>query len=218
MSAAHKSHAYRAFTSAKTSALTGLSKRQLQYWDEQGFISPSLRRREGRGRRRLYDFRDLVSLRAAADLRENGISLQLIRKVVDHLRGLDYEHPLAELRFWVDEGRLYFSEAGTVREGRRPAQTVVEFFIPVAEIVEKLEAGIAELETRKVGTVERRRGVLGSKPVIAGTRIPIASIRRLHADGANEAEIIELYPDLTPADVHAALTDEENVPRRVSAG
>jgi hypothetical protein len=38
----------RAFTSEKVRALTGLTPRQLQYWDEQKFLSPSLRRRRGK--------------------------------------------------------------------------------------------------------------------------------------------------------------------------
>jgi uncharacterized protein (DUF433 family) len=181
-------------------------------------VSPSLRRRKGPGRRRLYDFRDLVSLRVASDLRREGISLQLIRRVVAHLRGLDYSDPLAQLRFWTDEGHLYFAEAGTVREGRRPAQTIVEGVIPVAEIVRELDDQIVKLERdRPVGKIERRRGVLGSKPVIAGTRIPVQSVQRLHEDGADEAEILEMYPDLTLADVRAALA-EEHKPRRAAAG
>lgn len=112
-------HTLRAFTSRRVCAITGLTPRQLQYWDERGFVSPSLRRRKGPGRRRLYDFRDLVSLRVAADLRHGGIPLQLIRDVVDHLRELDYEDPVSEIR--SEDGRLYFREAGTVREdtGRR---------------------------------------------------------------------------------------------------
>jgi DNA-binding transcriptional MerR regulator len=198
----------RAFTSKKVRALTNLTARQLQYWDERGFLSPSVSSRGGRGRRRLYDFRDLVSLRVAADLRENDISLQLIRKAVEHLRALDYSHPLSELRFWTHGGGLYFEEAGTVREGRRPGQTIAYFEVPLPEIVAELEKGITRLDERKHGEVERRRGVLGSKPVIAGTRIPVESIQRLHADGADEAEILELYPDLSWVDVQAALAEE----------
>jgi hypothetical protein len=41
-----------AFTAERVRALTGLSLRQLQYWDEQGFIRPSLTARQGRGRKR----------------------------------------------------------------------------------------------------------------------------------------------------------------------
>jgi uncharacterized protein (DUF433 family) len=211
-------YAWRAFTADRVSALTGLSKRQLQYWDEQQFLTPSISRKGGRGRMRLYNFRDLVSLRAAAELRRDGISLQLIRKVAKHLQGLDYREPLAEVRCWSAAGRLYFAEADTVREGSRPDQTVVQMTVPVPQIVAGLERRIIEFDRmRPEGKVERRRGALGSKPLIAGTRIPVASIRRLAADGADEAEILEHYPDLTAADVAAALT-EDDTPRRAIAG
>jgi len=204
----------RAFTSEKVRALTHLTPRQLQYWDEQKFLSPSLRRKAGKGRRRLYDFRDLVSLRVAADLRHAGVSLQLIRKAVEHLRELDYEHPLSQLRFWQVGGRLYFEETGTVREARRPGQTIAVFEIPLAEIVDELEQGIVRLDRRDHGRVERRRGALGSKPLVAGTRIPVESVHRLHADGADEREILRLYPDLEAEDVRAALAVEPRVRRK----
>jgi DNA-binding transcriptional MerR regulator len=207
---------HRAFTTEKVRALTGLTARQLQYWDEEGFLSPSLRRRGGKGRRRLYTFRDLVSLRVAAALRRDGISLQLIRRVVTHLRGLDYEHPLSELRFWSVNDRLWFEEADTIREARQPTQTVVSATVPLAAIVADIETQIVQLDRREPGKLEKRRGTLGSKLLIAGTRIPVASVKRLRADGADEAEILRLYPDLTVADVRAALAVEE-APRRKRA-
>lgn len=204
----------RAFTSEKVRALTSLSPRQLQYWDEKGFLSPSLRRKRGKGRKRLYDFRDLVSLRVAADLRREGISLQLIRQAVEHLRTLDYDRPLSEIRFWQVDGRLYFEEADTIREARRPSQTIAGFAVPLGAIVEELEDGIIQLDQRPHAQVERRRGVLGSKPLVAGTRIPVESIHRLHADGADEGEILTMYPDLSEEDVRAALAEVLPVRRK----
>jgi DNA-binding transcriptional MerR regulator len=206
----------RAFTSEKVRALTGVSPRQLQYWDEEGFLSPSLRRSEGKGRRRLYTFRDLVSLRVVVELRRAGVSLQLIRRVVDHLRNLDYDHPLTEIRFWAVDGQLYFREAETIRGGRRPSQSIISGTVPLAAIVEELEAQIVKLDRRQPGKLEKRRGALGSKLLIAGTRIPVASVQRLRADGADEDEILSLYPDLTAVDVKAALAVEEP-PRRKRA-
>jgi uncharacterized protein (DUF433 family) len=49
--------------------------------------------------------------------------------------------------------------------------------------------------------------------VIAGTRIPVESLRRLRADGADEREILKLYPDLTAADVRVALSEEPRTRR-----
>jgi DNA-binding transcriptional MerR regulator len=206
----------RAFTSDKVSRLTGLTRRRLQYWDERGFISPNLSKSvEGRGHRRLYDFKDLVSLRVATQLRSEGVSLQEIRRTVGHLRGLDYQHPLAEIRFEQVKGRLYFQEAGTIRSGRRPEQVIATFAIPFRAIVHRLEQDIAKLDRRPFGRIERRRGVLGSKPVIAGTRIPVASIQRLSSAGASVTRIRQLYPDLTGKDIRAALAAEVAVrPRK----
>jgi len=207
-----------AFTADRAHALTGLSLRQLQYWDEKGFISPGLTARKGRGRKRLYSFRDLVSLRVAGQLRALGISLQQIRKVHAYLRKLDYHQPLAQLRFWVSNDRLYFAEADTVRAGRRPEQVLASYVIPVGEIAHGLAGQIAKLRERRTGEIERRRGTLGSQPVIKGTRVTVASIRRLAHDGASQAEILEMYPDLKPADVHAALAAENAARRHRRAG
>lgn len=200
-----------AFTAERARALTGLTPRQLQYWDEQHFIGPSLTKRKGRGRKRLYSFRDLVALKVAAKLRET-FSLQLIRAVSDHLRSLDYGAPLAELQFAIVDDRLYFREAAHWQEGRPVGQIVGEYLINVGAIADELRGQIVKLDERKRGEIERRRGVLGGQPVIAGTRIAVRSVQSLANDGATPKQIIELYPDLTLDDVNAALAAE--LPRR----
>ncbi|MBC7105109.1 MAG: MerR family transcriptional regulator [Firmicutes bacterium] len=49
--------------------LTGLTYRQLDYWDRSGFISPSVAAAAGPGTERLYSFRDVVALKVAKRLR-----------------------------------------------------------------------------------------------------------------------------------------------------
>jgi uncharacterized protein (DUF433 family) len=46
---------------------------------------------------------------------------------------------------------------------------------------------------------------MGGVPCIRGLRIPVATVIGLLADGMTEAEIIDAYPDLEPADIPAAL-------------
>ncbi|NHW00100.1 MAG: DUF433 domain-containing protein [Thaumarchaeota archaeon] len=46
---------------------------------------------------------------------------------------------------------------------------------------------------------------LGGKPVIKGTRIPVALILELLASGMEPEEIIREYPELSPEDIKAAL-------------
>jgi uncharacterized protein (DUF433 family) len=48
-------------------------------------------------------------------------------------------------------------------------------------------------------------GVLGGKPCIAGTRLSIEFILELVASGGSAADIVKAFPQLTPADVEAAL-------------
>jgi uncharacterized protein (DUF433 family) len=48
-------------------------------------------------------------------------------------------------------------------------------------------------------------GVMGGKPCIKGTRIPVDIIVDYVASGESIAEVLEGYPDLTEEDVRAAL-------------
>jgi uncharacterized protein (DUF433 family) len=203
------------FTADRVRRLTGLTARQIQYWDEQGFIRPSLTKRKGRGRRRLYSFGDLVALKVAAELRKS-FSLQLIRRVADYLRQLDYRNPLAELHFVTVGGQLYFQESAQWQEARQPGQIVASYVVPVGEIAEGLHQQIEldQARSRRPGIIQRRRGVLGGKFVFAGTRITVKSIQNLLGDGASVAEILELYPDLTAKDIDAARTAERQRRRK----
>ena len=47
--------------------------------------------------------------------------------------------------------------------------------------------------------------ILGGKPVIEGTRIPVSLILNLLANGADNLEIQADYPDLTERDIRSAI-------------
>jgi DNA-binding transcriptional MerR regulator len=79
------------YTSSQVSERTGLTPRQLQWWDEQGIVVPARQ-----GHRRLYSAKDLAELAILSDLRRRGFSLQRIRKMMDLLRR-EFGHRLAEL-------------------------------------------------------------------------------------------------------------------------
>jgi len=79
------------FTSSQVSQRTGLTPRQLQWWDEQGIVVP-----ERQGHRRLYSPKDLAELAVLCDLRQRGFSLQRIRKMMLLLRR-EFGHRLADL-------------------------------------------------------------------------------------------------------------------------
>lgn len=69
------------FTSREVVGLTGITPRQLQWWDERGIVAP---RREGH--RRLYSLDDLAEVAVICELRRRAFSLQRVRKVMRFLQ------------------------------------------------------------------------------------------------------------------------------------
>ncbi|HSM84985.1 MAG TPA: MerR family transcriptional regulator [Candidatus Limnocylindrales bacterium] len=69
------------FTSAEVVSLTGITPRQLQWWDERGIVVP---RREGR--RRLYSHDDLTEVAVICALRRKGFPLQRVRRIMKFLQ------------------------------------------------------------------------------------------------------------------------------------
>ena len=63
--------------------MTGITPRQLQWWDERGVVRP-----EREGHRRMYSMDRLTEVAVICELRRKGFSLQGVRKV---MRFLDRE-------------------------------------------------------------------------------------------------------------------------------
>jgi DNA-binding transcriptional MerR regulator len=78
------------FTSRDIIRLTGITARQLQWWDERGIVVPARR-----GHRRVYSFEDLTEVAVICELRRKGFSLQRMRKVVRFLQR-EFSKRLAE--------------------------------------------------------------------------------------------------------------------------
>jgi DNA-binding transcriptional MerR regulator len=68
------------FTSGEVAEISGVSLRQLQWWDEQSVVSP-----KQDGHRRVYEPHEVVEVSVIAELRRKGFSLQRIRRVVRYL-------------------------------------------------------------------------------------------------------------------------------------
>ena len=69
------------YTSNQVIELTGITARQLQWWDERGLVVP-----RKQGHRRLYSLDDIAEIAVICDLRRRGFSLQRVRKVVRFLQ------------------------------------------------------------------------------------------------------------------------------------
>ena len=150
------------FSTAEVARLTGLTSRQLDWWDRQKFLRPSVTAASGYGTRRRYSFTDVVKLRLAARLRAAGFGLPQVRRVVETLRRLDASlDGLASARLLVADRRVVWarndSELVDLLHG---GQLLLVF--PVGEEV----AGVARA-AEDLGRAEDRGllgGVRGRRP------------------------------------------------------
>ncbi|MGB6068350.1 MAG: MerR family transcriptional regulator [Desulfomonilaceae bacterium] len=127
--------------------ITGVSRMQLQHWDRTGIVRPSIKIGAGKGSRREYSFKDLVQLKVAKRLREEGISLQKIRKALEYLRKNfpDVKAPLAELRFLTNGVNIFvLTEEPQVILDALKRQFVFSFAL--GELIDGLKGAIKDLE------------------------------------------------------------------------
>jgi DNA-binding transcriptional MerR regulator len=96
------------FSSQEVVALTGVTPRQLQWWDERSVVKP-----EHQGHRRLYSMENVMALAVICELRRKGFSLQGVRKVMRFLdrefgKGLaEIVSRNSEVHLLTDGKRLY---------------------------------------------------------------------------------------------------------------
>ncbi len=97
------------FNTKTVTKIIGITQRQLDYWDKEHFIKPSIQEATGYGSTRLYSYHDLIRLKVAKTLLDKGISLQKIRKAVSYLKKNmpDIKNPLFDLKFLTDGETIF---------------------------------------------------------------------------------------------------------------
>lgn len=199
-----------AFTEAHVQRLTGLTKRQLRYWHDIGFFTPSA---PAAAFGRYYAFRDVVGLRTIAELlKQHHVSLRHLRKVAEklvHLRDALWTKTVLYVN--PSTRRVAFPDPGT----KRPADVLTgqyQLAIPLKRVRAEAKADAAKLLRRSdndAGKIVAMSGGGSREAVFAGTRIPAAAIVRYAEAGFTPEQIVAEYPDLTLADVEAALRQAE---------
>jgi DNA-binding transcriptional MerR regulator len=146
----------RRFTSNDVIALTGITARQLQWWDERGIVAP---RRQGH--RRIYNWDELVSVSVLCHLRRRGFSLQRMRKVIRFLQQ-EFGTTLAATVSASPEQEYHLLTDGTHLYLRTSARQVVDllknarqpmFDICLSDEVRRVRA---EMQSRKKAAVSER--------------------------------------------------------------
>jgi uncharacterized protein (DUF433 family) len=197
-----------AFTEEQAARLTGVTVHRLRHWDRTEFFAPSLATdNRSQPYSRIYSFRDLLSLQILKTLRDEAkCSLQHLRDVRDRLAHLGNDL-WSRVTLYVLKRKVVFfdDETGEMHEpvsGQRVLQ------IPLRVVRADMEKSVKELSQRdpsELGKIDQKRNVNHNSAVIAGTRIPVSSIKRLDEDGFSTAQILAEFPSLTAADVEAAI-------------
>jgi DNA-binding transcriptional MerR regulator len=76
----------REFLSKKAGSFSGVSQRNVQFWTEQGIISPDIENTTGTGNRRKYSTLNCIEIGIASSLAKNRIHLDLIKDCLKYLR------------------------------------------------------------------------------------------------------------------------------------
>jgi predicted RNase H-like HicB family nuclease len=140
------------FNSKTVSKILGIPIRVIDYWDRTNFIKPSIHEASGYGSMRLYSFTDLIQFRVAKFLRDQGLSLQKIRKSLNFLRKHlpEIEKTLVQLRF-LTNGETIFVLTNKDREiidTLKKGQYV--FAIAIGELINDLKGKTSKITMERV--------------------------------------------------------------------
>ena len=131
------------FTSRAVVELTGISPRQLQWWDERDIVVPA---REGHNR--VYSLDDLAEVAVICELRERGFSLQKIRRVIRFLqrelgkRLVETVRAASEYHLLTDGRHIFLQDSARgvvdlLKNARQPMLTVC-----LSDTVQRIEAEV----------------------------------------------------------------------------
>src|SRR5688572_17093677 len=126
-------------------SIVGITYRQLDYWARTNLLRPSVSEARGSGTQRLYSYRDLLELKVIKRLLDAGISLQSARKALDVLRQAGGEVATANLVLNGTQSVLAQDDDQLV-DLLKGGQGVLNIVLPLAGVVEELDADIRKLE------------------------------------------------------------------------
>ena len=146
------------WTSREVVSLTGITPRQLQWWDERSVVKP-----EREGHRRVYSINQLTEVAVICQLRHKGFSLQGVRKVMRFLAH-EFGKGLAEIverdsdiHLLTDGVHLYLETSAQqivdiLKNARQPM-----FLVCVTDQVKRLSAATERKPARSETSAAARK-------------------------------------------------------------
>jgi uncharacterized protein (DUF433 family) len=201
-----------AFSAQHVARVTGLTERQLAYWDRLGFFRPNYSH-VGEGVRtvKVYTFQDVVGLRVISVLlRDHKLSLQYLRTVAEKLVSHS-NTPWSELTLGVCQGEIViFDRKENTGVGLSTGQYQM---LPIIDQIRHVRRAIDDLSKRQqaqIGAIERHRNIAHNARVFAGTRIPVKAIQQFLDAGYTIDAILREYPSLERKDIEAVLAERNS--------
>lgn len=161
------------YSSREVAALTGLTARQLQWWDACRLFAPAIpshRTEAGGFTERRYSPVDLLELLVLADLRRRGFTVQQLRRLLDALRSrfgvrlFEATGGAGQITLLTDGHEIYARDAegrlfNVLRAPRQPLLVIGE------------DRGLREL-TSHVRARRRRKSAAAKKEISVGASGP----------------------------------------------
>ena len=135
-------------------SLVGITYRQLDYWARTDLLRPSITEARGSGTQRRYSYRDLLELKVIKRLLDAGVSLQSARRAIECLReaGADVASANLVLNGTTSVLATTGEEIIDLLKGGQGVLNIV----PMAGVVQELEAAIHELRVAGDGAPEQQ--------------------------------------------------------------
>jgi len=142
-----REHGYRGAVACQAA---GISYRQLDYWARTGLVVPSIRTASGSGTARLYSFTDILVLKIIRRFLDAGVSLQNIRRAVEHLISKGIAN-LEQVTLMSDGVSIYeCSSSEEVYDLLQGGQGV--FGIAIGKVLSEVEGTLVTLERESSGS------------------------------------------------------------------
>jgi len=189
-----------------------LSTRHLHHWTREGLAGGYL---TGIRNKRLYiNFRDLISLRAIAAMRANGMShreIMIAERVLKERYGHDY--PFATMEFWTLPPKdILIKEGGTLLSASRHLQAAMGFFEEYMRPYHNLTFDIFSISAtwRPYNNVLLDPQIQYGEPCIEGTRVPTQVLYSFHLAG-DSIDTLSYFYGIQPGRIKDAIAWENHI-------
>ncbi len=173
------------FQISKVEQITGLTRRQISYWSTTGLVEATVD--PGKGRQpRLWGFIELVALRTVRKLREQNVSVQKIRKVLEYVKNAwpNLENHPAQLTFYVlgrGQDVLVLGSGESFPTSALRAQGQKVLVLPGYEVEQEIQEAVRELADEPLSSEEAEESSRAWQEYVAG-KDPGESLDKVHQE------------------------------------